>query len=467
MTWNHSGCRMPRSRAMDWVGARRALRAVPCLIAVLGLVSTGPMSGAAQAGVPMTPAIRLLVVKTDAEAKEALTRAESGVPFDQIVRELSIGPERARGGYLGRLDPNSLSPSIRAALARTRSGRLSAVFETEGGFGVLQVLTDQEEREAEARLRQEPEARDLLKRGTDLGRQGDIEGAVGLLTRAIELDPGLADAHFNLAIGLYRLGQKDRAIREMQKAARLQPSDFDAHMRLGAWLSATEQPAEAVGEFERATALRMESLDAWLRLAQAYEAAGRGRAAVEAYRRVLGLLGRDDPLVLEALFKAATQAKDGPTAVEIARKLLARRSDHEGFLALGDALLLNGDSDAAIREYQKAIALAPNSARGHAKLGMAYAQLNQAEPAAEQLLQAVRLEPDRLDYYQMLSRLYEQMGRLDLAIVALRDGIGLAANAPRPVQAEMAERLAGLYAKAGMSREAEVEALRAKSLRAP
>jgi len=467
MMRSHTGCRVPPSRANSHIGARRTLRAVQFLMAVLGLISTGPMNGAARAGVPMTSAIRILVVKTEAEAKEALVRVDSGVPFDQIVRERSIGPERGRGGYLGRVDPASLSPSIRAALAKTKSGRLSAVFETEGGFGVLQVLTDQEEREAEARLRQEPEARDLLKRGTDLGRQGDIEGAVGLLTRAIELDPGLSDAHFNLAIGLYRLGQKDRAIREMQEAARLQPSDFDAHMRLGAWLSATEQPAEAVTEFERATALRMESLDAWLRLAQAYDAAGRGRAAVEAYRRVLGLLGRDDPLVLEALLKAATQAKDGPTAVEIARKLLARRSDHEGFLALGDALMLNGDSDAAIREYQKAVALAPNSSRGHAKLGMAYAQLNQPEPAAEQLLQAVRLEPDRPEYYQALSRLYEQVGRLDLAIVALRDGIGAATNAPRPIQAEMAERLAGLYARVGMNREAEAEQLRAKSLRTP
>jgi tetratricopeptide (TPR) repeat protein len=456
-----------RDRSDGRVGAGRVFRAAQLLVTLLGLIAAGLIVGEARADAPTTPAIRILVVKTEAEARDALARANSGVAFDQIVRERSIGPERGRGGYLGRVDPAGLPPSIRGVLARTRSGRLSAVFETEGGFGVLQVLTDQEEKEAEARLRQEPEARDLLKRGTDLGRQGDIEGAVALLTRAIELDPGLGDAHFNLGIGLYRLGRREDAIREMQEAVRLQPSDFDAHMRLGAWLSAAGQLGEAVAEFERATALRMESLDAWLRLAQAYDAAGRGRAAVEAYRRVLGLLGRDDPLILEALLKAATQAKDGPTAVEVARKLLARRSDHEGFLALGDALMLNGESEAAIREYQKAVALAPNSARGHARLGAAYAQANQFEPAAEQLLRAVRLEPDQLEYYQVLSRLYEQMGRLDLAIVSLRDGVGVASNAPRPIQAEIAERLASLYGQAGMSREAETEQLRAKILRTP
>jgi tetratricopeptide (TPR) repeat protein len=431
------------------------------------LIAAGLVVSEARAAVPTTPAIRILVVKTEAEAKDALTRANSGVPFEQIVRERSIGPERGRGGYLGRMDPAGLSPSIRGVLAKTRSGRLSDVFETEGGFGVLQVLTNQEELEAEARLRQEAEARDLLKRGTDLGRQGDIEGAVALLTRAIELDPALGDAHFNLGIGLYRLGRREDAIREMREAARLQPSDFDAHMRLGAWLSTAGQLGEATAEFERATALRMESLDAWLRLAQAYDAAGLDRGAENAYDRVLGLLGRDDPLVLEALLKAATRAKDGQKAVEVARKLLARRSDHEGFLALGDALMLNGESEAAIREYQKAVALAPNSARGHARLSAAYAQVNRPELATEQLLQAVRLDSDQLEYYQALSRLYEQMGRLDLAIVSLRDGVGVASNAPRPIQAEMAERLASLYERVGMSREAETEQLRAKILRTP
>jgi tetratricopeptide (TPR) repeat protein len=292
-----------------------------------------------------------------------------------------------------------------------------------------------------------------------------VEGAVKLLAQAVELDPGLADAQYNLGIGLWRLNQSEAAIRAMQEAARLQPDDYDAHMRLGAWLAASGRRGEAVVEYERAAGLKIESPEAWMRLAQVYDAAGRSRPAVEAYRRVLGLLGRDDPLVLEALLSAAMHAEDGPTAVEAAQKFLARRPDHEGFLLLGDALLLSKQPEAAIQEYRKAIALAPSAARGHLKLAAAYVQMNQPEPATEQLIEAVRLEPIQPEPYQALSRLYEQSGRLDLAIVALRDGINASVSAAPTVRAELADRLAILYERAGMSREAEAERYRAQTLR--
>ena len=349
--------------------AGRSWRVVFFLAVFLGTLWTVESVGEVQADTPKTPAIRLLVVPTHIQARDAIIRATSGVPFEQIVREQSTGPERARGGYLGRVDPATLSPSVRAALAKTRVGRLSPVFETEGGFGVLQVLTNREEREVEARLLRKPEALELLGKGIELGKQGDVDGAVKLLAQAVELDPGLADAQYNLGIGLWRLKQWEAAIRAMQEAAWLQPDDYDAHMRLGAWLAASGRRGEAVAEYERAVGLNIESPDAWMKLAQVYDAAGRGRAAMEAYRRVLGLLGRDDPLVLEALLRAALQAEDGPTAVDAARKLLARRSDHEGFLLLGDALMLSKQPEAAIQEYRKAVALAPGEARGHLEAG--------------------------------------------------------------------------------------------------
>ena len=191
-------------------GRPRPPDGVPC-VARESLVLTGIMAalavgrsrrGPAPAGAPKDPAIRVLVVKTETEAREAVAQFNAGMAFDRIVRERSIGPERERGGYLGRVDPATLSPAARAAVARTRSGRLTPVFPTEGGFGVIQILTDQEEQELETQLRKEPEALALLKEGTDLGKRGDLDRAVPLLQRAVELNPLLADAHFNLAVGL-------------------------------------------------------------------------------------------------------------------------------------------------------------------------------------------------------------------------------------------------------------------------
>ncbi|MGE5849462.1 MAG: tetratricopeptide repeat protein [Candidatus Methylomirabilota bacterium] len=441
------------------------MRIGPWLGAIgLVLAAIGTMDRV-EAEAPGPAGIRILVVRTEVEAREAIAAFRAGKRFERLVRERSIGPERERRGYLGRTDPASLPPAARAALDKTKRGMLSPVVPTDEGFAVFQVLTIQEEEELEARVKRAPEAQELLKRGTEFGRAGDTEQAASLLQQATLLDPDLADAHFNLAIVERRRGRMDAAIGSMRRVIELHPEDFEAHMRLGSWLAEQGSHAEATQMYERAAALQMDSREAWLRLAQSYEAAGRAKAAVGAYRRVMGLLSKDDPALSAALFRVAMQAGDGPMAVEAARKLLASRPGHEGFIALGEALLLNGEADAAIVEYQKAVALAPASAVAHVALGSAFARLGRAEAAVEHFLRAVELEPGNPTHYRRLARLYEGQGRLDLAIVALRDGLNAAASSPPKQQAELSEELSALYEKAGMVREAERERLRATSLR--
>lgn len=410
--------------------------------------------------------MRMLVVKTQGEARAAVAAFKAGKPFDQLVREHSIGLERERGGYLGRVNPATLSPEARAAVAKTRRGRLTPIFRTEEGFAVIQVLTEREERALEAKARREPEAQELVQRGTELGQSGELEPALRLFRRAVELNPDNADAHFNLAIAERKLGRLDPAIAAMRRVIQLHPEDFEAHMRLGAWLFDRGSYAEASQAYERAATLQMDSKEAWLRLAQSYDAARKDRAATGAYRQVITLLGRDDPALYGALLRVAMRANDGPVAVAAARKLRGFLTGHQGFLALGQALLLNGEAEEAVQELEKAVVLAPSSPAAQAGLASAYVRVGKLEAAAETLLQAIQLEPENPEHYRGLARVYEGMGRLDLAIVALRDGVSAAAQRSPTLQAELGEELGALYERAGMGREAARERLRARSLRA-
>jgi len=440
--------------------ARRAwLFGAGVLVVSVLVVAAGTPADAA-----LSPGIRILVVKTEAEARAAAAEVRRGIPFEQLVRELSIGPERDRGGYLGRVDTAILTPSARTALARTPRGGISSIFPTTDGFAIIQVLTTREEQELEARVRREPEAQALLERGTELGQTGDLKAAEALLLQATELNPDLVDAYFNLGIVYRKQQQLDAAIATMRQVVRLRPDDFEAHMRMGAWLFEREQFPESCEAYERAATLQMDSRVAWLKLAQSYDAAGKARAAVGAYRRVIALLDTDDPVLTGALFRAAMQAGEGAVAVAAARKLQAFRPGYESFLQLGDALVLNGEIETAILEYQKAVALAPSSAAAQAGLASAYVRAGQAEAAIDRFLRAVQLDPGNPDYYRALARVYKDCGRMDLAIVSLRDGVSAATSSP-PLQAEMAEELAALYERAGMPREATQERLRAASLR--
>jgi len=129
--------------------------------------------------------------------------------------------------------------------------------------------------------------------------------------------------------------------------------------------------------------------------------------------------------------------------------------------------MVNGEFEAAAREYRMALGLAPGSARAKAGLASALAGVARTESEAERLLQTIKADPTDPARYQALSALYERAGRLDLAIVALRDGAAAAATAPREIQADIAERLAALYERADMRQEAARERARAQALRSP
>ncbi|MFA5027733.1 MAG: tetratricopeptide repeat protein, partial [Candidatus Methylomirabilota bacterium] len=225
--------------------------------------------------------------------------------------------------------------------------------------------------------------------------------------------------------------------------------------------------AEAVQHYERAAMIRMDSRDAWLRLGQSYEADGRYRDALGAYRRALTLLGKDDPAILGVILRVAMRGRDGAVAVDAARRLQPFSPGHGGFTLLGRALLLAGETSAAILELEKAVALAPASVPARLALSEAYAAAGKPQAAVDQLTRVIRQEPGEPRHYRLLSERYEEIDRLDLAIVAMRDGVAASADRPRAVQAEMSARLALLYELAGMLREATRERQRAELLEAP
>jgi tetratricopeptide (TPR) repeat protein len=80
-------------------------------------------------------------------------------------------------------------------------------------------------------------------------------GAVELLARAVELDPGYARAQRNLAGCLLELGQPRRALAPARRAVELEPRVASHHYNLGAALLGSGQRGPALAELERALEL--------------------------------------------------------------------------------------------------------------------------------------------------------------------------------------------------------------------
>jgi len=88
--------------------------------------------------------VRLMVLSSAQDAQATLDRLTAGDDFAVLAREKSVDPTSADGGFLGKIDPNSLRPELRDALHAVQPGQLSKIVRIPSGYAVLEVMTEKE-----------------------------------------------------------------------------------------------------------------------------------------------------------------------------------------------------------------------------------------------------------------------------------------------------------------------------------
>lgn len=210
---------------------------------------------------------------------------------------------------------------------------------------------------------------------------GQGEAAAAHFARAVALAPAVTDYHFNLGYARAMAPDVPGAIAALREAARRDTTDADVHLVLATLLAASGKSADATRELE---------------LARLLESSVEGTpsappsALPSGLERTIGDLDRPVLLSLEATFAADVRAAIYQSPYEHDPHLaLGRRYQEAGRLsdaidefkvaiwcretaaarvALGAALLDSGDREAARREAERALAIAPNSAEARALL---------------------------------------------------------------------------------------------------
>ena len=73
--------------------------------------------------------LRIIAVRSKAEAEEIVAAVKKGVPFDRLARRRSVGRLAAKGGDTGWVNFQALPPLLRDAAAELKPGQVCAPLE--------------------------------------------------------------------------------------------------------------------------------------------------------------------------------------------------------------------------------------------------------------------------------------------------------------------------------------------------
>jgi len=271
-------------------------------------------------------------------------------------------------------------------------------------------------------------------RGVALAKLGRNQEAAEAFRSAVSIQPGYRPARLRLADLEREAGAADEAAELYQSVLGIDPNSATAELGLGRLALDSGDIDEAVRRLERAVALAPRFPATHFALAEAYRAAGRSEDAARelaVYERGGKRIARifNDPLL-----DTVESMREGEELLHVER---------------GARLEQQGDFQAAVREYEKALEANPESVVAHSGMISAYGVLQDFEKAEEHFRTAVEIDPEVEELHYNFGVLRSIQGRYQEGIEAFRRSLEI-----NPTQADTQSNLGFALETVGQRTEA-------------
>jgi len=232
--------------------------------------------------------------------------------------------------------------------------RLPLQAELKQGMALLRQgrLADAERVYAEI-LRQQPDHFDALHfLGVIAVQNGQVQRGVELISRAIELDANVAEAHGNLGDALRRLGRHEDALASYDRAIALRTDLAQVYCNRGNALTDLERPKDALASYDRAIALKPDYATAYSNRGVALQDLQRLEEALPCYDKALAL----NPDYVKAysnrgvVLRDLNRPKDALASYD--KAIALRPDDVEANWNRSLCLLLTGDFERGWQAYE-------------------------------------------------------------------------------------------------------------------
>jgi tetratricopeptide (TPR) repeat protein len=266
-------------------------------------------------------------------------------------------------------------------------------------------------------LDHERELDDLGQALFDLRRRAkDHKDTEAMCTRALE--HARFDSYLNRRYGEFLISQGDfsKAMRLFQTVLRTRPYDKEIRLAFARALAQGNSQTEAIKLLSSAELpygyTRQEAL---LMLGTFYLRIGRVTEAGKVYQE-LHAIDPDNIDVLINMASAASYRKDYTAMKGFLEQALDVTPDAvEAMINMGNYYVKTQQPEAAHAWFFKAVEADPYNPMAHIGLGLQSIRLGQLEKGLRHVKKAIRLKPDFIEGYQVLEKVYKELGQTDEA----------------------------------------------------
>ena len=261
----------------------------------------------------------------------------------------------------------------------------------------------------------------------------DYEWAVQLISKAISINPDVAQPYYNRGVVLQTLRRFEAALASYDKAIALKPDYAEAYSNRGVVLKELRRFEKALASSAKAIALKPDFAEAYYNRANALQELARFDEALVDYNKVIALNANKSialrPDFAEVHFNRGNALKELERFEEALAswdQAIALKPDFaEAYSNRGNALQELRRFEEALVSYDRAILLKPDHAQAHSNRGIALKELWRLEDALVSYDKAIALKPDYAEAYSNRGIALKELGRLEEALASCDKAIAL------------------------------------------
>lgn len=276
--------------------------------------------------------------------------------------------------------------------------------------------------------------------------QEDWEAALREYLEAVQTDPQLAEAHYNLGVAFAAQGRLDRAIAAFKEALEHNPRLYEAHFSLGRCYQRLDDAGRAYIHYDQACAARPQAAEPRYYMGLMHQSHGAHELAQRCFTEALRveptfvtpevqdevLVSRSEEEVAQWYYRLSTDLKAQGYADEaerIYRALLQwRPHEHTASYLLGNLLARARRLDDALAAYSQIPAYDRNYVDARIRMASVYKLRGAPREAYEVLFECAKLRQGDGRLFLSMGKLLYDMGKAQAAVKAFQRAVQLLPN---------------------------------------